>query len=138
MITYLTVLTLLGHGMRKLVFSSIFLAMYLVACDSRSVNRPYEYNDFSDTYYVASENINGVKPSVYFSDTEKTIEIRNFPDALDQTGKYQFLMPDESPSGKWTITKEFKFYFLIKSRKELIYRYYEGDVEKSFTLKASK
>lgn len=120
--------------MKRLVFSSFFLAVSLVGCDSMSTSRNYEYSDFSNVYYISSKSINGRKPSVYFSEDEKTIEIRNFPDALNQIGKYEFLMPDESPSGKWTITKDFKLYFLIKSRRELIYRYYEGDREKSFTL----
>jgi hypothetical protein len=124
--------------MKKLVFSTFALAMSLLACDSSSINGDYTYSDFSKKSYVSSEIINGKKPSIYFSDTKNTIEIRNFPDALDQTGKYQFLMPDESPSGKWTITKDSKVYFLIKSRSELVYRYYEGDRERSFSLKASK
>lgn len=124
--------------MKKLVFSTFALAMSLLACDSSSINRDYTYSDFSKKSYVSSEIINGKKPSIYFSDTKNTIEIRNFPDVLDQTGQYQFLMPDESPSGKWTITIDSKVYFLIKSRSELVYRYYEGHRERSFSLKASK
>ena len=124
--------------MKKLIFNSLILAVFLFACDSVSVNKNYQYSDFSNTSYVSGDIIKGRKPSVDFSSINDLIEIRDFPDVENQTGKYQILVPDESPSGKWTITKEYKIYFVIKSQREIVYRYYEGDSEKSFILKLSK
>ena len=118
--------------MKQLIFNAIVaLVLFGIGSCSDKSKDSYSANDFEGRIFLSDKYGSGLRAKLRFSEKFNNLEAVNIPWDINFSKEYEILPRDSSPSGNPTLSVDSEYYFIISDKNELIYRYYEGPVEKT-------